>query len=152
MDWHILLVISAAIFGAFVVFRFRPLLGSPRVDPARRAAVREAKARVREARAPADRAAALSDLAEASAAAKRPTAAMGYYLRAMRLAPAEAAFIERMAIHLATQPRAVEAILCRRLASSAWTGDTRAAAVAALRHLHALYTGRLRSSVRARAI
>lgn len=150
MDWQIPLVVMAVVFGAFLMFKFRPSFSRPSRPGA--ATLREAKARIETAKTDDERAGALCDAADICALSLgRRTAAIGYYLRAMRIQPAEASIIERAAVGFARGPRALEALLWRRLGAEPWTGTTRAAAVAALSHLGRLYSGPLRNAVRARA-
>ncbi len=150
MDWQIPLVVMAAVFGAFLVFKFRPSFSRPSRPGG--ATLREAKARIDTATTDDARAAALCDAADMCALSLgRGTAAIGYYLRAMRIQPSDATIIERAAVGFARRPRALEALLWRRLGAEPWTGTTRTAAVAALRHLGRLYSGPLRNAVRARA-
>lgn len=151
MDWQIPLVVMAAVFGAFLVFKFRPAFSRPSRPGG--ATLREAKARIDAAKTDDARAAALCDAADICALSLgRGTAAIGYYLRAMRIEPANAAIIERAAVGFARRPRALEALLWRRLGAEPWTGTTKGSAVAALRHLARLYAGPLRNAVRARAL
>ncbi|MEO6576404.1 MAG: hypothetical protein ABIP89_21305 [Polyangiaceae bacterium] len=151
MDWQIPLVVMAAVFGAFLVFKFRPAFSRPSRPGG--ATLREAKARIDAATTDDARAAALVDAADICALSLgRGTAAIGYYLRAMRLQPADPGIIERAAVGFVRRPRALEALLWRRLGAEPWTGATKAAAVAALRHLARLYSGPLRNAVRARAL
>jgi hypothetical protein len=150
MDWQTPLVVMAAVFGAFLMFKFRPSFSRPSRQGA--ATLREAKARIESAKTDDERAAALCDAADICALSLgRGTAAIGYYLRAMRIKPGDPSIIERAAVGFARRPRALEALLWRRLGAEPWTGTTRAAAVAALRQLARLYGGPLRNAVRARA-
>jgi hypothetical protein len=151
-DWHIPLILAAAVFLAFLLWRMRPaVFAFP--SGKQRANLREAQARIEAAKDDAGRAVALCDAADASAAqAGGVTRAIGFYLRAMRSDPRSAEIVERAAAGLARRPRALESLLWRRLGAEAWSGDSRAAAKAALRHLAALYDGPLRNAPRARAL
>jgi|GEM_PF-1190719 len=150
MDWQVSLVITAALFGAFVIFKFRPVMSTERGSRGARARLRDAKARVSKATTQAERALALADAADA--ATPLGGAVTGYYLRAMRLDPTSAALVHRAASTLARRPRTLESLLWRRLGAAPWTGPTRDAALAAVQHLARLYAGPIRSSVRARAL
>ena len=150
-DWHVPLVIAAAVFGAFMLWKVRPAALSGG-GGAMRAALRDAQRRIEEAKDDVARAAALCDAADAAARAMGPARAVGFYLRAMRLEPASAEFIDRAAKSLARRPRALESLLWRRLSAEPWTGASTLAARAALRHLAALYAGPLHNQIRARAL
>jgi len=150
MDWHVLLVITAALFGGFVIFKFRPVISTARGSKGARARLRDAKERVSKASSQAERALALADAADAATPAR--SAAIGYYLRAMRLDPTSVVLVNRAAAALARRPRALESLLWRRLGAAPWTGPTRDAALASVRHLARLYAGPIRSAVRARAL
>lgn len=151
-DWHVPLIIAAAVFGVFTLWRVRPAAFSPS-RAAARAALREAQKRVEMARDEQSRAAALCDAGDAaSGAAVSAASAIGFYLRAMRLVPTSADLVERAAKGLARRPRALETLLWRRLGAEPWDGAARPAAKAALRHLVALYEGPRRNAVRARAM
>lgn len=153
MDWHTPLVISALLFAAFLLWKLRPALGSGGRGGAVAAALRDAKQRIDAAKDDVTRAQALSDAGDACAQSLgRTTGAVGYYLRAMRADPTSAAIVERAAKALAGRPYALESLLWRRLGATTWTGDARPAAIAALRHLAALYAGPLRNRPRGRAL
>ena len=144
---------AAALFGAFTIWKNRPWLGPPRVGRAGRQAFADARARVVAATTPAERALALCDAGDARAAlVGNVTSALGYYLRAMRSDPTSAAPILRAARGLARRPRALESLLWRRLGTSAWDGEHRAATLAALTELERVYARSLRNRSRARAI
>jgi hypothetical protein len=153
-DWHLLVVVTAALFGAFVIYKFRPALGlGARFRPSERKEVVAAKARLDAAKTDAGRSLALADAADAcTRGGGSRSAAIGYYLRAMRLDPTSADLVDRAAAGLARRPRALESLLWRRLGSDPWFGATGPAARAALRHLAGLYSGPLRSAIRARAL
>lgn len=151
-DWHVPLIIAAALFLGFILWKVRPAVFSPQ-SSRNRAALREAHKRIEEAKDDAARALALCDAGDASA--KQPggvTSAIGFYLRAMRSDPLSAEIVDRAATALARRPRALESLLWRRLGAESWTGNARPAARAALKHLTALYDGPLRNAPRARAL
>ncbi len=152
MDWNVPLVVAALVFLSFLVWRMRPALSSSRVPRPKRGALREAKKKIEGARTPAERALALADAGDVCAAIGRATGATGYYLRAMRSDPASAAIVDRAARGLVRRPYTLESLLWRRLGAEAWEGASRPGAVAALRHLAALYAGPVRHTPRARAL
>lgn len=76
---------------------------------------------------------------------------MAVHLRAVRDEPASVQAVERAVASLSRRPRALEAVLWRHLAAAPWEGR-REAVVASLDALRALYEGRLRNHVRAKAI
>ncbi len=151
-DWHLPLIIAAAVFGAFMLWKVRPAAFSP-TRAAARAALREAQKRIEMARDESARAQALCDAGDAAAgAAVGSASAIGFYLRAMRLVPTSADLVERAATGLARRPRALETLLWRRLGAEPWDGAARPAAKAALHHLVRLYTGPIRHAIRAKAL
>jgi hypothetical protein len=151
-DFHIPLIIAAAVFGVFMLWKVRPAAFSP-TRAAARAALREAQKRIELARDEQSRASALCDAGDAAAgAAVSAASAVGFYLRAMRLVPTSPDLVDRAATGLARRPRALETLLWRRLGAEPWTGTTAPAAHAALRHLAALYNGPIRNALRAKAI
>jgi hypothetical protein len=151
-DFHVPLIIAAAVFGVFMLWKVRPAAFSP-ARAAARAALREAQKRIEHARDEQSRAAALADAGDAAAgAAVSASSAIGFYLRAMRLVPTSADLVDRAAAGLTRRPRALETLLWRRLGAEPWTGAARPAARAAIRHLVALYNGPIRNAIRARAM
>jgi hypothetical protein len=150
-DWHVPLVIAAAVFGAFMLWKVRPAAFSGGGGKMR-ALIRDAQKRIEEAKDDVARAAALADAGDAAARALGPSRAIGFYLRAMRLEPASTELVDRAAKALAHRPRALESLLWRRLSAAPWTGASANAARAALGHLAALYAGPLHNQIRARAI
>jgi hypothetical protein len=153
MDWHVPLVVATLVFFAFTVWRVRPAFLTERRGHPRRIALRDARKRIDEAKTDAERALALCDAGDACARAiGRTTGAIGYYLRAMRVNPASSEIVERAAAGLSRRPHALESLLWRRLGAEPWTGSARPAALAALRHLAALYAGPLHQGTRARAL
>ena len=154
MDWQVPLLVSAAVFAAFLLWKMRPSFGRTdgHTGPAR-AALRAAKASVLAAKTDEERALALCDAGDASAAMLGgATSAVGYYLRAMRINPRSESIVERACKGLARRPRALESLLWRRLGAEVWTGVGEASARRALRELGLLYAGPLRNPARARAM
>lgn len=151
--WQIVSLVAALVFGAVVLWRVRPAFFAGAQGATLRGALAEAKARIEAAKTDGDRADALSDAGDlAIRSGEGAESAIGYYLRAMRTDPRSPRAVERAAIALARRPRALESLLWRRLGSLAWHDEGRASAEAALRHLIALYNGRLRQPMRAKAL
>jgi hypothetical protein len=151
-DWHIPLIVAAAIFLAFILWKMRPAVFALPSSKHRKS-LREAQKRIEAAKDDPARAVALCDAAEASAGQPGGvTSAIGYYLRAMRTDPRAPEIVDRAAAGLARRPRALESLHWRRLGAESWSGEGRAAAKAALRHLAALYGGPLRNAPRAKAL
>lgn len=114
MDPRIPLVVSAAVFLAWIVFRLRPALGGGgrrRVE-----ALAEAEAAARAAAPGEARARALAQAGEASAALGRLAGAEALFLRALRESPEPAAILQRAATALGARPRRVERLVLRALA------------------------------------
>ena len=152
MDWQLSLVLAAVVFGAFVLYKFRPALGD-RVKRPGRAELKDARDRLAKATTDAEKAAALADAGDACAR----TVGLGgeassYYMRAMRLEPKSASLVERAAQGLARRPRLLETLLWRRLGAEPWMNDHRDATRATLTHLHAIYTKSRRSMMRAKMV
>jgi hypothetical protein len=151
MSWQIPLAIVAIVFLAVLLWQNRPAFIGAR--PSLRKALKAARARIEGASDEKSRALALCDAGDACALSLgRGTAAIGYYLRAMRCDPSSVEIVERAAKGLAKRPRALEHLLWRRLGAEPWTDGTRDPAMAALRQLSKLYEGRLRDHARARAL
>ncbi|HSY25145.1 MAG TPA: hypothetical protein VK841_23630 [Polyangiaceae bacterium] len=157
------LVLATAAFLLLVLWRVRPLvpatvlvaLGLPwgRKAKDRRDALARARERIETAADERARALALCDAAEIVARTVTGAAsAKGFYQRAMRSDPGSVEVVRRTAAGLAGRPRALESLMWRHLASSAWEGPSAEASRAALEALRALYEGPLRNAVRARAI
>lgn len=146
-DWSIPLIVATAAFLAVLVWRVRPVIGWGRAPGASADAIREAHARIEAAKSEQDRAVALCE----AATLVGPRGARGLYLRAMRADPRSVAVIEQAAAALSRRPRALEALLWRRLASTPWN-EAPAASRAALDALRTLYEGPLRNPVRAQAM
>jgi hypothetical protein len=151
--WQSVLVAAVAVlFGAFVIWKYRPLgvfEGASPLGPD----VRRARERAREASTPRDRATALVEAGDLASASGHATAAIGYYLRAMRVEPGWVEPVRAACRGLERRrPRALETLLWRRLAQLAWDPDTGDAARAAADGLAQLYAGRLRERDRAAAM
>jgi hypothetical protein len=139
------LVIAAGVFFAMVVWRVRPVIGFGRRPGVSKETLRAHLARAEAAKDEHERALALCDAGDSMAAG----GAQGLYLRALRADPAAVAVVQRTVTGLGKRPRALEAVLWRRLSHTTWT-DSREATVAALDALRALYEGPLRKSMRAK--
>jgi hypothetical protein len=149
VDWQIPLVVSAVAFAAFMAFRLRPVVSGE--GRASAVALKDAKVRIASAKDDPARAAALCDAADACARLGRVGAASTYYMRAMRVQPGSREIAGRAAEGLAKRPGALEKVMWRQLASARF-GESRDAAVIALRALATSYAKRTRFHVRARAI
>lgn len=146
---QILLLGAVGLFGVYVLVRLRLRAGRrPRLGPA----VAEARERARRAASADERGGALCDAGVAAAEGRRWTAALGYFLRAMRSAPCRAEIIDRAAKALAPRPDLAESMLWRRVAALPDDADHRAALVAAFRALASMYEGPLADRGRARAL
>jgi hypothetical protein len=152
MDWHVSLIVAAAVFLAFILFRFRPATGGEGTGQAR-ADLKEARQRLEAAKSDDERIEALC--AAGAASAKLVSGggrAVQYYLRALKLRPSSPELIDRVAVGLARRPRGLETIMWRRLGGDqSWRPEDAAVVASILRHLGALYGGPLKNSVRARA-
>jgi hypothetical protein len=150
MDWQLPLLISASVFGAFLVFKMRPA-----VTPGGRAtvaALENAKRRIEAAKEDSAKGAALADAGDACAHLGRTNSAVGFYHRALRVDPRSVQIVERASTALARRPAALEGLMWRHLAAHPWSGEHRASAVAALRALSRVYGRRRRHHVRSEAI
>ena len=127
--WQSFLVVAASlVFAAFLLVQMRPGTFAFARPPAIQG-LREILARARSAGTSRERAQALCDAGDLAAADPRhQNAAVGYFLRAMRLDPSWEAPVERVARSLERRPRALERLLWKRLAAIPWEGDTRNAA------------------------
>jgi hypothetical protein len=153
MPWNAPLAVASAVFVLFLLWKLRPSVGGSGRGSTRAAALREAKARVSAAKTDEERALALCDAGDALAGRLAGSeSAIGYYLRAMRASPRDAALVTRAAKGLARRPRALESLLWRRLGAEPWTGGGEAAAKVALEELARLYGGPLRNAGRAGAM
>jgi hypothetical protein len=152
-SWSLPLIIATAAFLAVLLWRVRPaFLGGQR--RASREALRAANERVSSAADDAARAAALCDAAELVVAnLGGPANAAALFQRAMRAAPGSAEVVARAARTLAHRPRALEALLWRRLAATPWDATSMPAIRKALDALRSLYErGGVKNGVRARAL
>lgn len=149
MDWHIPLLVSAIAFAAFMVFRVRPAMSG--AGRASAVALKQAKQRVAAAPDDAARALALAEAADACVTLGRTSAAVSFYLRALRADPGSKEIATRAAEGLARRPAALENVMWRHLASVRF-GESRESAVIALRALVAAYSRRPRLHPRARAL
>jgi hypothetical protein len=140
-------MLATAAFLAVLIWRVRPQLGWGRQAGASRQSLREAKARIQATSDDAERARALCDAAGLLA----PASAEGYFLRAVRAAPASTEVIERVVAGLERKPRILASVLWRHLAVAPWA-DTRAATLASLRTLVSLYEGPLHDPTSARVL
>jgi hypothetical protein len=150
MDWQIPLAISAAVFAAYIVFKWRPAMSSGARATA--ADLEEAKRRIEAATDDEARALALADAGDACARLGRITGATGYYLRALRGGPGSVPIVRRAATALARRPAALETLMWRHLAAQPWAGERRASALAALHVLSEVYGRRHRHHTRKQAI
>ncbi len=148
---RVVAAVVAVLFVAYLSWRYRPAVLAAR--PGVLAAVLHARDRARGAKDTAGRATALLEAAELSARAGHVTSAIGYCLRAARVAPTSVEpvlalrrLLERRA------PEDLERLLWRRLGSSPLGGDTDPVARVALEGLVALYAGRLKDRDRAAAL
>ena len=150
MDWQWPLFLVSAVFIATMIWRLRPAMPPARsVD---RKSLHAARTKLESASTDAVRAEALCEAGEISARAGRVTSAEGYFLRAMRAAPHDETPVSRAAISLTRYPRALEALLWRRLGAEAWHEPNRRATIVTLTHLKTLYEGPRRKRVQARAL
>jgi hypothetical protein len=150
MEWQIPLVVSAVVFAGFMLWRMRPSLGAR--GGTVRAALRSANARLEKATTDADRALALADAGDVCARAiGRSGSAVNYYLRAMRADPASLEVVTRAAASLDRRPRALEALMWRRLGEP-WSDGSELANHAALLTLLGVYDRKAKTRPKARAI
>src|SRR5258708_5526200 len=109
MNFRTALLFSTLVFLSFLVWKVRPQLFDRRRLKSKRGALSAAKERVEKTRDPQDRALALCDVGDLCAGKLgRSTAAVGYYLRAMRADPTSTVVIDRAALTLEHNPRALE--------------------------------------------
>jgi hypothetical protein len=146
---QILLLGAVALFGAYLIIRFRP--GATHRRKLQRA-VTDARARAHAARTPEARSEALCDAGIAASKRKRWTAALGYFLRAMRASPTSPEIINRAAACLAPRPDLAESVLWRRISALPDDDEHHDAFVATLRALTMLYEGPLRDRGRAKVL
>ncbi|WP_437768699.1 hypothetical protein WMF27_12130 [Sorangium sp. So ce281] len=148
IGWRHVLAGVAALFILFLVVKMRP---ARRRRDALSAEVQAARERARRAATPRERAEALCDAGvQAMHGGRRATAAVGFFVRAMRADPTSARVIELASGALAKRkPRLLEKILWRRLAVLPWDGEHRDAVRAAAGGLEALYRRGIRDRSRA---
>jgi hypothetical protein len=147
--WRYALAGAAALFFLFLLVKMRPVR---RRRDALSAEVQAARERARRAGTPGERAEALCDAGTLAirGGRRRVTAAVGFFLRAMRAEPTSARVIERTTASLSkARPRLLEKILWRRLALLPWDEDHRAAARATAVGLRDLYRREIRDRSRA---
>jgi hypothetical protein len=148
--WQIALLVSALLFGAFMIFKMRPA-----VTPGARAmaaALADAHKQIEAAKDETARAKALADAGDACARLGRTNGAIGFYLRALREDPASVEIVERAGVALARRPVALEQLMWRHLAARPWSGSTHATAIAGLKVLRQIYSKKHRHHFRAEAI
>lgn len=150
--WQTLaLAVATAAFAAYILYQVRPMVGGKRTPL--RTLLKAARARIDAAKDDEERASALCDAGDACAAAiGRSGAASQFYLRAMRLRPADPEPLKRAIQGLSKKPRALEKLLWRRLGSEPWTGETQQVAKISLAALSHVYAHGLRDRIRSRAI
>ena len=127
---------AAVAFVLFLLWKMRPAALGPRkpLDP------RIAEARARAASTTGrERALTLCEAGEISVLANRPTAAVGYFLRAARSDLASTEPIHGIARALSRRKRSLERVLWRHLSALDWGGEHLAATRAALEELISLY-------------
>ncbi len=155
-SFHIPLVVAAVVFAAFMIWRLWPVFREGQGDAEALlpdGVLREFQSRIEAAASGEEKARALCDAGDACGRkARRRGSAVGFYLRAMREAPASAEIVDRAATGLTQRPRALENLLWRRLGAEAWKGESRSAAKRATQHLARLYAGPLRNALRAKAM
>ncbi len=123
----IALLAVAIVFALLLLWRTRPAFLDGGRGSGYRDALRKAQARVEGAKADDEKAAALCDAADACALAfGRSSAAVSYYLRAARLAPASEAILKRALEGLHHKPRALETYLWRRMAHADFKAEPKA--------------------------
>ena len=151
-DSFVPLILAAGAFLIVLLWRVRPLGPWSAKRLASQQALREAQGRIEAAPDDAQRALALCDAADLlSAQVRGRSSARGLYLRAMRLDSRSVQIIDRVVAGLSKRPKALEALLWRRLAAEPWSGS-REATLAILDALRTLYDGPLRNAIRARAL
>jgi hypothetical protein len=150
-DLKLPLVILALLFVLLMLIRMR--LTTPKRGRATRQALAEAEAKIASAVSDAARALALCEAAEACVRRlSRNERAVSYFMKAMKADSASAEVVERVVQALDHRPRALEAVLWRRLAITEWGNQNRAATTVALRALAGLYATKLRNPTRGKAL
>jgi hypothetical protein len=151
-DSFVPLVVATGAFLAVLVWRVRPEVPWSRTRRASRVALRQATERIDAAPDDAERARALCDAADLVAKHVNGLAsAKALYIRALRTDPASVEVVQRAVAGMARRPRTLESLLWRHLAAMSWN-ESRDATRATLEALRALYDGRLKNAVRARAL
>jgi hypothetical protein len=149
----LLIVVAAAAFVLFLSWKYRPTFGRAARRPAD-ADVRAARERARLAKSPREKADAF--VLAAQVAAGEPdglTAALGYYVRAMRADPTACEPLQGLRDLLERKrPELLESVLWHRLSILGWSGDTASAARCAAESLAQLYARRLKHRDRAAVI
>lgn len=150
VSYEIPLLVSAAVFAAFIVFKVRPHFGGD--GRTRSHALKDAKARVATAPDEPARAAALADAGDACASLGRFGECASFYQRALRTDPTSASLVARLAAALTSRPRLLESLLWRHLSHGSAEADARAAMVASLEALASLYGRSPRTDTRRRGL
>ncbi len=150
-DLRLPLVILAVLFGLLVLIRMRPTARKKSRES--REALEAAEAKIAAAPNEVLRALALCEAGEACVARwRRNERALGYFLKAMKADPTSTEIVERAVNALDHRPRALEAVLWRRLAVTVWGERNGAATKLALRALSEIYGTKLRNPTRGRAL
>ena len=146
--WQAVLAGAALLFLGYLLVRMRPSGGSAR--GALSAEVRAARDRARKATDPRERAEAYCRAGNlALENGGRPTAAAGFFLRAIKADPTWAGAIEQVvAAFSRRRPRLLEKMLWRRLGNTTWDAAHRPALRAAALGLERVYQGRLRDGAK----
>ena len=145
------LVVLAVLFGLLVLIRMRPT--ARRKSQASREALAAAEAKIASAPNEVERALAFCEAGEACVARlSRNERALGYFLKAMKADPTSTEIVERVVNALDHRPRALEAVLWRRLAVTGWGEKNSAATKLVLRALSEVYGTKLRNPTRGRAL
>ncbi len=147
---EIVLLVAVGLFGAYLFVQFRP--GGRRARRRLDEPIRRARAKAHAAKTDGDRAEALAEAGEAAVTAKRWVAAAGYFLRAMRAAPASGAIVDRAGRALASRPEVAESAMWRRVSSLPDDDAHRPAFVAAVEVLARIYETSLPNRGRARVL
>jgi hypothetical protein len=148
LGWRHALAGAAILFIAFLLFKMRPARRRGGALAARQ--LQAARERVRRAATPQERIEALCEAGALVARGADPSAAAGFFLRAMRADPASADVIGRAIAALERPaPRLLEKMLWRRLSLLPWRGPPRAAARASALGLRHLYGRTIRDRSRA---
>jgi hypothetical protein len=149
----LLIVVTAAAFLLFLLWKYRPAFGRAVRRPAD-GDVRAARERARLANSPREKSEAFVLAAQAAAGGPDGlTAALGYYVRAMRADPTASEPVLGLCDLLGRKrPELLESVLWHRLSILGWSGDTAGAARCAAQSLAQLYARRLKHRDRAAVI